>query len=77
LSVFVPRPCYLEEYLQLIKRSDQEDHGTSSCLEEDIEDSAGEEGEGQCLAGVQEALLKSVLHPDVVKLIVEKLKEHV
>ena len=82
LSVFVPRPCYLEEYLQLIKRSDQEDHGTSSCLEEDIEDSAaegsaGEEGEGQRLAGVQEALLKSVLHPDVVKLIVEKLKEHV
>ena len=82
LSVFVPRPCCLEEYLKLIKRSDQEDQGTSSSLEEDIKDgaaggSAGEEGEGKCLAGVQEALLKSVLHPDVVKLIVEKLKEQV
>ena len=82
LSVFVPRPCCLQEYLKLIKHSDQEDQGTSSCPEEDIEDgaakgSAGEEGEGRCLAGVQEALLKSVLHPNVVKLIVEKLKEHV
>ena len=81
LSVFVPRPCCLQEYLTLIGH-EEEDQGMASCPEED-EDSVTEgtaEGrsEGECLNGVlQEALLKSVLHPDVVKLIVEKLKEHV